>query len=146
MGSLSKLIEKLNSSLPQGLMQGLRVNSSRAISLPHSLLRGVIRCRSTGLTHQTFSKTSGGCDILHHLSSVARRSSTLQRYRSKMATSTATEAPQWNAQQVRDTFLQFFKDREHTFVKSSSVVPLNDPTILFSNAVMSIQLDVPKLC
>ena len=38
---------------------------------------------------------------------------------------------------MRDTFLDFFKAKEHTFVKSSPVVPLSDPTLLFTNAGMN---------
>ncbi|KAK5084336.1 Alanine--tRNA ligase [Lithohypha guttulata] len=51
--------------------------------------------------------------------------------------STTTEPPQWSAQKVRDAFLNYFKAREHTFVKSSPVVPLSDPTLLFTNAGMN---------
>lgn len=43
----------------------------------------------------------------------------------------------WSASKVRNTFLDFFKDRAHTFVPSSSVVPHNDPTLLFANAGMN---------
>lgn len=53
-----------------------------------------------------------------------------------MASST-TDTPSWSAQKVRDTFLDFFKNKEHTFVKSSPVVPLADPTLLFTNAGMN---------
>lgn len=38
---------------------------------------------------------------------------------------------------MRDTFLDFFKNKEHTFVRSSPVVPLSDPTLLFTNAGMN---------
>ncbi len=37
---------------------------------------------------------------------------------------------------LRSTFLDFFKDRGHEIVPSSSLVPANDPTLLFTNAGM----------
>ncbi|KAK5092196.1 Alanine--tRNA ligase [Exophiala xenobiotica] len=51
--------------------------------------------------------------------------------------STTADTPTWSAHKVRDTFLDFFKAKEHTFVKSSPVVPLSDPTLLFTNAGMN---------
>ena len=38
--------------------------------------------------------------------------------------------------QLRAAFLDFFKDRGHAVVPSSSLVPGNDPTLLFTNAGM----------
>ena len=39
--------------------------------------------------------------------------------------------------QIRRTFLDFFAAREHRIVRSSPLVPANDPTLLFSNAGMN---------
>jgi len=40
-------------------------------------------------------------------------------------------------QQVRETFLEFFAKNNHKIVKSSSLLPKDDPTILFTNAGMN---------
>ena len=41
------------------------------------------------------------------------------------------------SQDIRNTFMDFFKDKDHRFVRSSSVVPLDDSTLLFTNAGMN---------
>ncbi len=38
--------------------------------------------------------------------------------------------------EIRQEFLEFFKHKQHTVVASSSLVPANDPTLLFTNAGM----------
>ena len=44
--------------------------------------------------------------------------------------------------EVRETFLKFFEERGHRVVRSASLVPANDPTLLFTNAGMNQFKDV----
>ena len=53
-----------------------------------------------------------------------------------MSSSTKEEI-EWTTKKVRSTFVDFFKDREHTMQPSSACAPLNDPTLLFTNAGMN---------
>ncbi len=46
------------------------------------------------------------------------------------------------ADQVRSVFLEFFAERGHEAVRSSALVPENDPTLLFTNAGMNQFKDV----
>ncbi|NBI41566.1 alanine--tRNA ligase [[Haemophilus] felis] len=44
--------------------------------------------------------------------------------------------------EIRQSFLEFFQSKGHTIVESSSLVPENDPTLLFTNAGMNQFKDV----
>src|SRR5476651_2207862 len=44
--------------------------------------------------------------------------------------------PFMSTAEVRRTFLDYFREHGHTIVPSSSLVPGNDPTLLFTNAGM----------
>src|SRR5580704_5330133 len=46
------------------------------------------------------------------------------------------------SQQIRRAFLRYFKSQGHAVVASSSVVPHDDPTLLFTNAGMNQFKDV----
>ncbi|HEY6293430.1 MAG TPA: alanine--tRNA ligase, partial [Terriglobia bacterium] len=47
-----------------------------------------------------------------------------------------------SSDQIRQTFLDFFRQRDHRVVPSSSLVPAGDPTLLFTNAGMNQFKDV----
>src|SRR3982750_4619170 len=44
--------------------------------------------------------------------------------------------------QIRQQFLDYFASKEHRIIRSSSLVPANDPTLLFTNAGMNQFKDV----
>ena len=41
-----------------------------------------------------------------------------------------------NTSEIRETFLNFYKSKDHQIVDSSSLIPVNDDTLLFTNAGM----------
>jgi alanyl-tRNA synthetase len=55
---------------------------------------------------------------------------------------TALGTPAMTADDIRGAFLRYFEERGHRVVRSSSLVPQNDPTLLFANAGMNQFKDV----
>ena len=41
------------------------------------------------------------------------------------------------SKEIRKSFVEFFEEKNHKFIRSSSVVPSDDPTLLFTNAGMN---------
>lgn len=44
---------------------------------------------------------------------------------------------QMTAKEIRNSFIDFFKNKKHEYVHSSSTIPSDDPTLLFANAGMN---------
>jgi alanyl-tRNA synthetase len=57
-------------------------------------------------------------------------------------TGNATSQKFWSGNDIRETFLRFFETKGHRRVRSSSLVPHGDPTLLFTNAGMNQFKDV----
>ena len=61
----------------------------------------------------------------------------IRKFTSESYRMTIGDKQRWTAKNVRNTFLDYFKSKEHRFVPSSPVIPYDDPTLLFANAGMN---------
>eukprot|EP00262_Sarcandra_glabra_P004427 TRINITY_DN1544_c0_g3_i1.p1 TRINITY_DN1544_c0_g3~~TRINITY_DN1544_c0_g3_i1.p1 ORF type:complete len:1000 (+),score=224.20 TRINITY_DN1544_c0_g3_i1:2-3001(+) len=92
-------------------------------------------------------RSAGFAALSHFFSSPSSSSSIRVRVRvsaerslsSSLSTMPGLESQtmDWPANRVRDTFFSFFEEKNHVNWKSSPVVPVNDPTLLFANAGMN---------
>ena len=66
-----------------------------------------------------------------------------RKFISRRATNTASIKclvnmdPSLTSNDIRKLFIDYFVKREHDFIPSSSVIPHDDPTLLFANAGMN---------
>ena len=65
------------------------------------------------------------------------RTTTTTRATPEDSSSSTPPPEEWTTNRVRSTFVEFFRSRDHTFVASSACAPLQDPTLLFTNAGMN---------
>ena len=55
----------------------------------------------------------------------------------KMSSGSQDDPSTWSSLRIRQEFLNYFAQNNHTFVPSSSTIPYDDPTLLFANAGMN---------
>ncbi|RAL67988.1 hypothetical protein DID88_008712 [Monilinia fructigena] len=73
----------------------------------------------------------------HHLDKFLKHNLVSQTFWDVKNNGELSRFPKWTAPVVRKEFLRFFERNAHSVVPSSSVVPHNDPTLLFTNAGMN---------
>lgn len=55
----------------------------------------------------------------------------------RMSSGSQGDPSTWSSVRIRQEFLDYFTQNNHTFVPSSSTIPYDDPTLLFANAGMN---------
>lgn len=54
-----------------------------------------------------------------------------------MASNLQQQPLKWSASEVRKTFVDYFVQRQHSPIVSSSTIPYNDTTLMFANSGMN---------
>ncbi|GMH85559.1 hypothetical protein TrST_g13055 [Triparma strigata] len=105
-----------------------------------AVVDGLIKRENT--VHCTNNKYPEGYMMMNRLALTVPPKSLLINRRlppqtSTLLRSTSTTTPDWPTSLVRSTFLNYFTSLSHHPQPSSPVVPLSDPTLLFTNAGMN---------
>ena len=66
----------------------------------------------------------------------ATKAAVPRRPRETKPKSVPVERPQLTSAEIRRTFLDFFAEHGHAIVPSTSLIPADDPTLLFTNSGM----------
>lgn len=89
--------------------------------------------------HSTTAHSSTGIHLFFNFpfSPCSSSSSELSIHSLSAMPGAGSQGVEWPANRIRDTFFRFFEEKNHVQWKSSPVVPVNDPTLLFANAGLS---------
>lgn len=102
-----------------------------------SMRGGGSRLFASAFTSQSLASSTRMHKNLSFLSQKQNAQRCAQHIFNPVALFSTSEDIEWSTDKVRSTFVEFFEKKEHTNVESSACAPLNDPTLLFTNAGMN---------
>jgi hypothetical protein len=89
-----------------------------------------------GLHSQTYNRLFKQIKQLGRFAAVGSTRRSPSQGRPRQKTNPKMSQPTFTVADIRKTFLDFFASKGHTVVPSSSLVPGNDPTLMFTNSGM----------